>query len=110
VQAAKAPAGAVADPAPNNDGHHRRVMLIAIICVVLLLGVMLWVVQMIIAQQKLERCLAAGRRDCLRIEVPSRYGGQEGSLWSKAAFTFAHATSRTAVSWPVEISVNPAQA
>lgn len=56
----------------HRDPHHRRVMAIAIIAVLVLLGAMVWVVQLFIAQQKLERCLASGRRDCLRIEAPPR--------------------------------------
>jgi hypothetical protein len=69
-------------PAPppdrdHRDPHHRRVMAIAIVAVLLLLGAMVWVVQLFIAQQKLERCLASGRRDCLRIEAPLRNNGPE---------------------------------
>ncbi len=56
----------------NDDGHHRRVMLIAAIAIILLLGAMVWVAQMIVSQQKLERCLSSGRRDCLQIEAPPR--------------------------------------
>lgn len=54
------------------DHHHRNVMIIATVAVVVLLIAMVWVVQMIIAQQKLERCLATGRRDCLQIAAPPR--------------------------------------
>ena len=45
-------------------------MLIAIVVVALLLTGMIWVARLIVDQQKLERCLATGRRDCLRIETP----------------------------------------
>lgn len=59
---------------PDHDledrRHHRRVMTIAFVAVIILLGAMVWVAQMIIAQQKLERCLSTGRRDCLIIEKP----------------------------------------
>jgi hypothetical protein len=61
-------------PDGRDDGHHRRVMIIAIIAVALLLGAMVWVTKLIISQQKLERCLASGRRDCLQINVPPRSG------------------------------------
>ncbi|GEM_PF-2676070 len=59
------------EPATGNERtHHRRVMLIAIVTIALLLTGMIWVARLIVEQQKLERCLATGQRDCLRIETP----------------------------------------
>ncbi|MGE3245339.1 MAG: hypothetical protein AB7F96_05850 [Beijerinckiaceae bacterium] len=51
---------------------HRRAMAFAALAVIALLAAMIWVVQLIVAQQKLERCLQTGRRDCLQIEAPAR--------------------------------------
>lgn len=60
------------EPDHGHDRHHRRVMAIAAIAVMALLAFMIWVVQIFVAQQKLEKCIATGRRDCLRIEAPPR--------------------------------------
>ncbi|MCC2098278.1 MAG: hypothetical protein KDJ29_15380 [Hyphomicrobiales bacterium] len=64
-------------PRQPHDQHQRRVMAIAAVAVIVLLAAMIYVAQMIIAQQKIERCLASGRRDCLQIETPPRADGAQ---------------------------------
>jgi hypothetical protein len=62
-----------AQAAPKNDeAHRRRVFLIAVAASLVLLGVLVWLVQMLVEQQRIERCTASRRPDCFRIDTPVR--------------------------------------
>ena len=52
-----------------QDAHSRRVTMIGIAAAAVLLAVMTWAVSLIVEQQRIERCLATRRTDCLRIEA-----------------------------------------
>lgn len=53
----------------TQDAHRRRVTMIGIAAAAVLLAIMTWAVSLIIEQQRIERCLATRRTDCLRIET-----------------------------------------
>ena len=65
------------EPAPETDQHRRKITWIGALAVMLLLGVLIWLVQWIVEQQRMERCLASRRPDCFRIETPVRDGPVE---------------------------------
>ena len=56
--------------APPN----RRATIAALIAVVVLVGVLLWVAQAIMAHNRLQYCIDSGRHDCL----PAEQTGQGG--------------------------------
>lgn len=62
-----------AQAAPQNDeAHRRRVFLIAVTASLVLLGVLVWLVQILVEQQRIERCMVSRRPDCFRIDTPVR--------------------------------------
>ena len=46
--------------------------LIAAAATLVLLAAMVWLVQLLVEQQRIERCIASRRADCFRIEAPLR--------------------------------------
>jgi hypothetical protein len=56
----------------GNEKHSRKVTLIATAAVAVLLALMVYIVQLLVEQQRIERCLASRRPDCFRIETPTR--------------------------------------
>ncbi len=56
----------------GNEKHSRKVTLIATAAVAVLLALMVYIVQLLVEQQRIERCLASRRPDCFRIETPMR--------------------------------------
>jgi hypothetical protein len=56
----------------GNEKHSRKVTLIAAAAVAILLALMVYIVQLLVEQQRIERCLASRRPDCFRIETPTR--------------------------------------
>jgi hypothetical protein len=46
-----------------------RANLAALAAVVVLVGVLLWVAQAILAHNRLQNCLDSGRRDCLPVDT-----------------------------------------
>ena len=56
----------------GSEKHSRKVTLIATAVVAVLLAMMVYVVHLLVEQQRIERCLANRRPDCFRIETPVR--------------------------------------
>ena len=61
-------------PDAGHEAHRRKVFFIGSVATLLLLVAFVWLVQWIVEQQRLERCLASRRPDCFRIEAPVREG------------------------------------
>ena len=60
----------------QQDQSRRRIAFAAAAtAVLLLLAVMLWVMQSLLEQQRMERCLDSRQPDCFRIDVPPRDAG-----------------------------------
>lgn len=55
---------------PEDDKNNTKATLIAIIVVVVLLAAMIWVAQIFVEQQQLEKCIQSGRTNCVEIERP----------------------------------------
>ena len=55
-----------------DTSRRRKVTLIAAAATLVLLAAMVWLVQLLVEQQRMERCLASRRPDCFRIEAPVR--------------------------------------
>jgi hypothetical protein len=66
-------------PAPASDDdtdyeHRHFTNQIAIIFLLIIAGASLWTVRAIESNERLQRCLNAGRRDCVKIETPPSTG------------------------------------
>ncbi len=69
--------GPAASPAPadETDYEHRHfVNLLAIVFLLAVAGAIIWTVRAMEDNEKLQRCLNAGRRDCVKIETPPSTG------------------------------------
>ena len=53
----------------NNKSSPNRANIAALIAVVILVALLLWVAQSIMARNKLQNCLDSGRRDCLPVDT-----------------------------------------
>lgn len=59
---------------PESPQTSARGVVAGVIAALLLLGLLVWTVQLLVEQQRLERCLASKRPDCFRIDSPAREG------------------------------------
>lgn len=65
--------GADQKPQTASAAHARKVTMLAIAASLVLLAVMVWLVQLFVEQQRMERCIASRRLDCFRIDTaPAR--------------------------------------
>ena len=58
-------------PSSARTGDGRRATVAAVLAVVILVALLLWVAQSILAHNKLQNCLDSGRRDCIPVDVGS---------------------------------------
>jgi hypothetical protein len=59
----------------DTDYEHRHFTnLLAIIFLLAIAGAIIWTVRSIEDNERLQRCLNAGRRDCVKIETPPSTG------------------------------------
>jgi len=64
-----------AAPDDDTDYEHRHFTnLLAIIFLLAIAGAIIWTVRSIEDNERLQRCLNAGRRDCVKIETPPSTG------------------------------------
>lgn len=64
-----------AAPVDDTDYEHRHFTnLIAIIFLLVIAGAIIWTVRAIDEHERLQRCLDAGRRDCVKIDTPPSTG------------------------------------
>jgi len=71
---ANRPALAV-EPADDTDYEHRHfINLLAIIFLLAIGGAIIWTLRAMDDYEHLQRCLNAGRRDCVKIETPPSTG------------------------------------
>jgi hypothetical protein len=62
-------------PVDETDYEHRHfVNLLAIVFLLAVAGAIIWTVRAMEDNEKLQRCLNAGRRDCVKIETPPSTG------------------------------------
>ena len=65
----------VAAPDDETDYEHRHLVnLLAIVFLLAVAGAIIWTVRAMEDNEKLQRCLNAGRRDCVKIETPPATG------------------------------------
>jgi len=67
------------DPGPVSDDdtdyeHRHFTNLLAVIFLLAIAGAIIWTVRSIEDNERLQRCLNAGRRDCVKIETPPSTG------------------------------------
>ena len=68
-------AGLSAAPVDDTDYEHRHfVNLLAIAFLLVIAGAIIWTVRAMDDYERLQRCLNAGRRDCVKIETPPSTG------------------------------------
>ena len=71
---ANRPALAV-EPVDDTDYEHRHfINLLAIAFLLVIAGAIIWTVRAMDDYEHLQRCLNAGRRDCVKIETPPATG------------------------------------
>ena len=59
----------------DTDYEHRHfINLLAIIFLLVIAGAIIWTVRAMDENEHLQRCLNAGRRDCVKIETPPSTG------------------------------------
>jgi hypothetical protein len=59
----------------DTDYEHRHfVNLLAMAFLLAIAAALIWTVQAIDENEKLQRCLNAGRRDCVKIDAPTNIG------------------------------------
>ena len=64
-----------AAPVDDADYEHRHfVNLLAIAFLLVIAGAIIWTVRAMDDYERLQRCLNAGRRDCVKIETPPSTG------------------------------------
>ena len=64
-----------AEPADDTDYEHRHfINLLAIIFLLAIGGAIIWTLRAMDDNERLQRCLNAGRRDCVKIETPPATG------------------------------------
>ena len=64
-----------AEPADDTDYEHRHfINLLAIAFLLIIAGAIIWTVRAMDDYERLQRCLNAGRRDCVKIETPPSTG------------------------------------
>ena len=69
------PPGFSAAPVDDTDYEHRHfVNLLAIAFLLVIAGAIIWTVRAMDDYERLQRCLNAGRRDCVKIETPPSTG------------------------------------
>ncbi len=72
---------AIPDPDRPNDhtdyDQRRRVNIAVAVGLAVLLALLVWSVQAIEENERLQRCISAGRRDCVPLKVPPREGPLE---------------------------------
>ena len=62
-------------PADDTDYEHRHfINLLAIIFLLAIGGAIIWTLRAMDENERLQRCLNAGRRDCVKIETPPATG------------------------------------
>ncbi len=63
------------EPADDTDYEHRHfINLLAIAFLLVIAGAIIWTVRAMDDYEHLQRCLNAGRRDCVKIETPPATG------------------------------------
>ena len=63
------------EPVDDTDYEHRHfINLLAIVFLLAIAGAIIWTVRSIEDNERLQRCLNAGRRDCVKIETPPSTG------------------------------------
>ena len=63
------------EPADDTDYEHRHfINLLAIAFLLVIAGAIIWTVRAMDENEHLQRCLNAGRRDCVKIETPPSTG------------------------------------
>lgn len=72
------------DPERPNDhtdyARRRRVNIAVGVGLSVLLFIFIWAVQALEENERLQRCLATGRRDCVKLTAPPREGPLEPTL------------------------------
>ena len=63
--------GEAQDHSPSRASGGRRATVAALLAVAVLVALLLWVAQSILAHNKLQNCLDSGRRDCIPVDVGS---------------------------------------
>jgi len=71
---ANRPAPAAASDDDTDYEHRHFINQLAIIFLLIITGAILWTVRAIELNEQLQRCLNAGRRDCVKIETPPSTG------------------------------------
>jgi hypothetical protein len=61
-------------PDPTDYSHRSRVNLIAGIAIVVLIAIVWGTVKLFVDHEKLDACIAEGRRNCIDLDVPPRRG------------------------------------
>jgi hypothetical protein len=56
----------------EDERERRRTNIILLVIVAALIGVGVWIVNVMIDTRKIQDCVAQGRRNCAPIDVPSR--------------------------------------
>ena len=65
----------VPEPVDDTDYEHRHfINLLAIAFLLVIAGEIIWTVRAMDDYEHLQRCLNAGRRDCVKIETPPSTG------------------------------------
>jgi hypothetical protein len=60
-------------PSPAEDARDRRAATVfLLVAAALLVGVGVWLVDALIAARRADECIAAGRRNCIPLELPQR--------------------------------------
>ena len=63
------------EPVDDTDYEHRHfINLLAIIFLLAIGGAIIWTLRAMDENERLQRCLNAGRRDCVKIETPPSTG------------------------------------
>ena len=64
-----------ATPVDDTDYEHRHfINLLAIVFLLAIAGAIIWTVRSMEDNERLQRCLNAGRRECVKIETPPSTG------------------------------------
>ncbi len=62
-------------PIDDTDYEHRHfINLLAIVFLLVIAGAIIWTVRAMDENEHLQRCLNAGRRDCVKIDTPPSMG------------------------------------
>jgi hypothetical protein len=57
---------------PEDERDHRAATVFLLVAAALLIGVGVWLVDAMIAARRADECIAAGRRNCIPLELPQR--------------------------------------